>query len=252
MNETELSAIVSVWNVAAEWRYYDPSDRRTLDPQRILLALGSHNPDTKKIWLPVYRYRGEATDPNTGEIVYFCDLLNDDMLNHLQEYGIRYEELCFDPEDVKNYAANFPKYTTWRTYNLVGKSTALLLIDEQDKNKALQKENQALQNENNKLADQVVKAHEEARQTATTKIIVTVSNSLWAGKTPKAIYDTMKEKGFADDLIAYVLNQPQASGTKTEKGRLFLPGGSDDSVYRSRFGSLVAQAISQYNVIFTD
>jgi len=82
------------------------------------------------------------------------------------------------------------------------------------------------------------------------RISVNVSPSLWAGKTPKAAYDALKAKGMADDLVAYVLARPQVDGSKTDKGKLFLPDGSDDSVYLKKFNGLIERAAQRYTVTF--
>ena len=83
------------------------------------------------------------------------------------------------------------------------------------------------------------------------KMPVNVPLSLCAGKTPQAVFDALKELGYDDGLIALVIDE-KCNATKTEKGRPFLPGGSDDSVYRRRLDTLVAAAQERYIPIFNE
>ena len=82
-----------------------------------------------------------------------------------------------------------------------------------------------------------------------TRIHVNVHTEKWAGKTPQAAYDALKDSGYEDSLIAYVINE-KCKGTKTEKGKPFLPDGSDDSVYRRKLDNLVEEATQRYTIAF--
>jgi len=78
---------------------------------------------------------------------------------------------------------------------------------------------------------------------------VFVPRSLWEGKRPKAIRDDMKEKGYADPVIAYVLLN-WCGQKKTHLGRLLMEPNQhgktdrDESSYRRLIDRLLAEAAS--------
>ena len=80
-------------------------------------------------------------------------------------------------------------------------------------------------------------------------VSVNVPPWLWAGKTAKAVFGALRDLGYDDALIALVISE-KCRSTKTDTGRLFLPEGSDDSVYRRKLDTLMEEGKQRYTLTF--
>jgi hypothetical protein len=78
-----------------------------------------------------------------------------------------------------------------------------------------------------------------------------VPRSLWEGKSPEAVCKAMKDNGFGDNIIAYILFT-KCKKKKTHIGRLLGPRGENehDSASRSRTNKFLAEAAA--STIITD
>jgi hypothetical protein len=84
---------------------------------------------------------------------------------------------------------------------------------------------------------------EEYAPTAPSTSTITVPRALWEGKSPEAVCKAMKEQGFSDSIIAYVLLK-WCKRKKIQIGRLLGPRGENEHESASRFrtGRLLAEA----------
>lgn len=89
-----------------------------------------------------------------------------------------------------------------------------------------------------------------------TLITVNIPASLWAGKSPKAIFAVLSEKGFAPEVIAYVLMEKVGGISKTDAGRLFsqedIAKGVEQEprTYQRKIDGFLNDAKSKYSFIF--
>lgn len=104
----------------------------------------------------------------------------------------------------------------------------------------------------NKALPQDVSSGNEER----TFITVNVPASLWAGKSPKAIFAILSEKDFAPEVIAHVLLEKAGGISKTDAGRLFSQEDIDKGVeqeprtYQRKMDALLNEANSKYSFTF--
>lgn len=88
-------------------------------------------------------------------------------------------------------------------------------------------------------------------------IVVNISPSLWAGKSPETVYSEMKNKGFSDEVIAYLLVE-KMSTPLTTAGKLLSFEDSDKGIerdpktYRERVSGMVEKAKKHYSFSFND
>ena len=88
-----------------------------------------------------------------------------------------------------------------------------------------------------------------------TRISINVPISLWGGKTPQAIFDSLSQAKFAPEVIAYVLMK-NGGVTKTDAGRMFYQGARDKGVeqeprtYQRKIDNLLKRANSKYSFAF--
>ena len=79
---------------------------------------------------------------------------------------------------------------------------------------------------------------------------INIDPALCNGKTPQAIFDSLKEYG--EVVIALVMAKKCGKASKTKMGKLFLPAGSDESVYLRKFNALVNTGNKRYIITFNE
>ena len=105
------------------------------------------------------------------------------------------------------------------------------------------------------ISDAMMAEHSDGQQTC---IPVNVPASLWAGKTPQAIFDTLFEKGFAPEVIAYVFVKNECKITKTDAGRMFYREAigkgieQDPRTYQRKIDDLLKDAKVKYSFTFDE
>jgi hypothetical protein len=96
------------------------------------------------------------------------------------------------------------------------------------------------------------------RQMIETLIPINIPASLWAGKTPEAIFTVLSKEKFAPEVIAYIIMEKVGGISKTDTGRMFyqkeISKGIelDNRTYQRKIDDLLEEAKSKYLFTFTD
>lgn len=89
-----------------------------------------------------------------------------------------------------------------------------------------------------------------------TEHTVNVPSSLWAGKTPEAVFDSLDNQNFAPAVIASIIMKQVGGISKTDAGRLFYKDEIDKGIiqenrtYQRKIDSLLAAADEKFTFTF--